>query len=124
MRNTRGKKVSDRCESVCIRPETVRKVAQNFPDDESVTDLAETFKALGDPSRLKIVLALSRAELCVCEISEALGMTVSAVSHQLRLLRNLRLVKMRKDGRVVYYSLDDTHVEQLIRTGFMHVRHQ
>lgn len=119
-----GKTPLDHCECVCIRPEKVRKILLDFPDSESVAGLAEIFKALADGSRLKIVIALSRSELCVCEISEALGMSASAVSHQLRVLRNLSLVKMRKEGRVVYYSLDDAHVEQLIRMGFQHIKHQ
>ncbi len=82
--------------------------------------MAETFKILGDPTRLKIVLALTKEELCVLDIAELLGMSESAISHQLRLLKTLRLVKQRKDGKMVFYSLDDEHIEDLIRVAARH----
>jgi len=88
---------------------------------ETILRLAETFKVLGDPTRMKIIFALSLEELCVCDIANLLGTTKSAVSHQLRVLRNMRLVKYRKDGKMVYYSLDDGHINHLIEEGLRHV---
>jgi ArsR family transcriptional regulator, lead/cadmium/zinc/bismuth-responsive transcriptional repressor len=86
-----------------------------------VGTLAETFRALGDPTRLRIVDALSHAELCVCDIAALLGLTESAVSHQLRLLRSLRLVRARREGRMVFYALDDGHIARLLAQGREHV---
>jgi ArsR family transcriptional regulator, lead/cadmium/zinc/bismuth-responsive transcriptional repressor len=86
-----------------------------------VGTLAETFRALGDPTRLRIVDALSHAELCVCDIATLLGLSESAVSHQLRLLRALRLVRARRDGRMVFYALDDEHITRLLAQGREHV---
>jgi DNA-binding transcriptional ArsR family regulator len=83
--------------------------------------LAETFQALGDSSRVQIVWALSKGELCVKEISELLSMSQPAVSHHLRTLRNLRLVRVRREGRVSHYSLDDAHIDSLLREGINHV---
>ncbi len=83
--------------------------------------LAETFQALGDSSRIQIVWALSKRELCVGEITDLIGMSQPAVSHHLRTLRNLKLVKVRRDGRISYYSLDDEHIENLLKEGINHV---
>jgi ArsR family transcriptional regulator len=85
--------------------------------------MAETFRALGDPTRVRILHALSGRELCVCDLAALLDMTSSAVSHQLRLLRHLRLVRPRKAGRMVYYSLDDDHVVDLFQRCLEHVTH-
>ena len=89
--------------------------------DSSVAALAETFRALGDVTRVRMLDALSRAELCVGEIAELLGLSESAVSHQLRLLRGMRLVRPRRDGRLVYYALDDQHIVGLFAQGLEHV---
>jgi DNA-binding transcriptional ArsR family regulator len=83
--------------------------------------LAETFKVLGDPTRLRILDALSHAELCVCDIAAVLGLGESAVSHQLRLLRSLRLVRARRDGRMIFYAIDDDHITRLLAQGLEHV---
>jgi DNA-binding transcriptional ArsR family regulator len=99
----------------------VRAVRKAIADPEAVEGLAETFKVLSDPTRLTIVLALLRSELCVLDISSLLGVSESAVSHQMRSLKTLRLVKHRKDGRMVFYSLDDEHIEDLIRIAERHV---
>ncbi|HHX87523.1 MAG TPA: winged helix-turn-helix transcriptional regulator [Firmicutes bacterium] len=93
-------------------------------ESEEVERLAATFKVLGDPTRIRILYALSRQELCVCDLAAVLNMTSSAVSHQLRVLRGSRLVKLRKEGKVVYYSLDDRHVVELFARGLEHIRHQ
>ncbi|MFZ5754102.1 MAG: ArsR/SmtB family transcription factor [Bacillota bacterium] len=114
----------DFCEVSCINSENVLRVKNNSLSSEEVLGLAETFKAMGDPTRIKLLHALSRQELCVCDLSEILEMSQSAVSHQLRVLRNLRLVKHRKEGKMVYYSLDDEHIINLFKEGLAHIRHR
>lgn len=99
----------------------VRKARAALFASDAVTDLSELFHALGDPTRVKIVLALSAGELCVADLSEAIGMSESAVSHQLRLLKTLRLVRARKAGKQVYYALDDDHVGDLLSIGKQHI---
>jgi ArsR family transcriptional regulator, lead/cadmium/zinc/bismuth-responsive transcriptional repressor len=101
-----------------LKVAAVRKAMQ---PEEFLFRLAETFRVLGDPTRVRILHALSLKELCVCDIARLLETTKSAVSHQLRLLRSLRVVKFRKDGRIVYYSLDDSHVANLLREGLSHI---
>ena len=93
-------------------------------EEEKILLLSEIFKVLADPTRLKIIYVLSKGALCVCDIAQTLNMTQSAISHHLRLLRNLRLVKFRKEGKQVIYSLDDDHVLQLFNQGLDHVKHQ
>lgn len=94
-----------------------------MPTESLVVALAETFRALGEPTRVRILHALSERELCVCDMAALLGASQSAISHQLRILRQLRLVKARRSGRRVIYSLDDDHVVDLFRMGLEHVRH-
>jgi len=91
-------------------------------DAAAVEALAETFRVLGDATRVRILDAISRAELCVGEIADLLNLTESAVSHQLRLLRNMRLVRSRRDGKSIYYSLDDQHIVRLFEQGLEHVQ--
>ena len=91
-------------------------------DDATAAALAETFKVLGDPTRVRILDALARAEVPVCDLAELLGLTQSAVSHQLRLLRSMRLVRSRRDGRHIYYAVDDDHITKLFKQGLEHVR--
>lgn len=91
---------------------------------EAVADLAETFKVLGDPTRLRIVFALSREELCVCDLANVIDASQSVVSHSLRALRQMHLVRYRKQGKVAYYALDDTHIGTLLDEGFRHVEEQ
>ncbi len=112
----------DACEVFYVDEAKVEKVKADMIGGETALGLAEIFKVLGDPTRVKILHALSIEELCVCDISAILKMTESAISHQLRLLRNLKLVKFRKEGRIVYYSLDDSHVTKLIEMGVEHER--
>ncbi len=115
-------KERDVCEVFYADKEKVKKVKTRMIGDKTAAGLAEIFKVLGDPTRVKILHVLSIEELCVCDISAILEMTESAISHQLRLLRNLKLVKFRREGRVVYYSLDDRHVTKLIKMGVEHER--
>lgn len=112
----------DVCEVRYVNEEQVRRVQARLLEDETAHRLAETFKVLSDPTRVKILHALSLAELCVCDLSNLLGMNDSAVSHHLRLLRALKLVKYRKEGRMAYYSLDDEHIERLFQQGLEHVQ--
>lgn len=109
------------CEIEFVNKERVEIVRSRLPQPQVIESLSEIFKVLGDPSRLRIVSALAVRELCVCDIANLLGTSVSAVSHQLRVLRNLKLVKHRKEGKMVYYSLDDDCVEKLIREGLKHI---
>jgi len=88
---------------------------------ESVSLLAETFSVLGDPTRLRIAYALSQQELCVCDLASVLGMSQSVISHSLRALRQMRLVRHRREGRIAYYALDDDHIASILREGFKHV---
>ena len=109
------------CEVEFVHEDRVKSARKAIRDDETLISLKETFQILSDPTRLKIVMALAKEELCVCDIAALLGVTDSAISHQLRLLKHLRLVKYRKEGRMVYYSLDDEHIEDLIRVATRHI---
>lgn len=109
------------CKCTIIHEDVIQTVKTKLPKDENLYDLAELFKVFGDTTRIKIIAALLENEMCVCDIAELFGMTHSAISHQLRVLRHARLVKPRKEGKVVYYSLDDAHIKLLFDTGFAHV---
>jgi len=112
----------DVCQVKCIHPEKIDRIKQNISSRRELVSLAETFKVLGDITRIRILQALSIEELCVCDLAALLEMTQSAVSHQLRLLRTNQLVKFRKQGKIVFYSLDDDHVENLFAQGLEHIR--
>ena len=113
----------EHCTATYIHEERVQAALPHLLNDPVAMRLAETFKALSDPTRVRIVSLLARAELCVCDLAAALGSSQSAVSHQLRTLRDLRLVRWRRDGRQIFYTLDDEHVAQLFRLGLDHVDH-
>lgn len=113
--------VSDACEIEFIDERKVKSVRRAMKSDEAVGALAETFKILGDPTRIRIAFALAREELCVCDISNLLGVSQSAVSHSLRALRQMKLVRFRKEGKIAYYTLDDEHIAHLLDEGFRHV---
>ena len=110
-----------KCETTFIHKDRVKSARKALYSDQLTAELCETFTVLSDPTRLKIVFALMKEELCVCDIASLLGMTDSAISHQLRLLRNLHLVKYSKKGKMAYYSLDDEHIEDLIRIALRHI---
>ncbi len=112
---------TDVCSVTAVDVEKVQAVQQRLPDEAKIQALAETFKVLGDPTRVRIVMALTKDELCVCDLAALTGLSVSAISHQLRMLRNLKLVKYRRKGKMAYYSLDDEHIEQLIQVALEHV---
>lgn len=109
------------CECEIIHEDTVNKVKATFPKDEMIFDLADFYKIFGDTTRVKILYALDKSELCVCDISALLGMSVSAVSHQLRTLRESDLVRTKRDGKVIYYSLADDHVKSILECGLEHI---
>ena len=104
-----------------VHKEQVTAARKSIHDDETLLGLSETFKVLGDVTRLKICLALSRQELCVSDIAALLSVTESAISHQLRIMKTMRLIKYRREGKMTYYMLDDEHIEDLIRLGVRHV---
>lgn len=112
----------ERCEQYSIHPEAIELVRRQMDGAAGLEELAQLFKVLGDHTRIRILSALARAEFCVCDLTELLAMNQSAVSHQLRVLRDARIVKSRKQGKNVLYSLDDDHISELIRLGSEHVR--
>jgi DNA-binding transcriptional ArsR family regulator len=109
------------CEVECVDTPKVERARAALPAVTTVRTLAETFKALGDPTRLRLVAALAAEELCVCDLATLLGVSQSVVSHSLRTLRDLRLVRYRKAGKIAYYALDDAHIATLLREGVRHV---
>ncbi|NLO82168.1 MAG: winged helix-turn-helix transcriptional regulator [Clostridiales bacterium] len=109
------------CGELVVHEDTLENIRANMLKDHIVNDLAEFFKLFGDATRLRILYALSLSEMCVCDISEFLDMSQSAVSHQLKVLRQCRLVKYRREGRNVFYSLDDEHIQQIIHIGLEHM---
>jgi len=109
------------CEKECIHTNVVSEVSAKMPSEEIIYDLAELFKVFGDSTRTKILTALFECEMCVCDIGKLLGMTKSAISHQLRILRQSKLVKARKSGKEVFYSLADEHVKTIFQMAIDHV---
>ncbi len=114
---------NDVCDVLSINEVQVKRVQKHMPDSATLQQVVDIFSTLGDPTRARIVFALSKAELCVCDLAVLLGMTISAVSHQLRVLRHLGLVKYRKQGRLAHYSLDDEHASGLLTQALEHVEH-
>ena len=111
----------ERCDFAHAHEDIVRTVMDRMPDEETLYDLAELFKVFGDSTRVKILCVLFEAEMCVCDIAELLSMSQSAISHQLRSLKQSRLVKARREGKTVFYSLADGHVRTILDQGMEHV---
>ena len=109
------------CDLICTHPEVVERVRREMPDEDTLYELTELFRIFGDSTRVRILYVLFEAEMCVCDIAQLLGMTQSAISHQLRALKNARLVKARREGKVVFYSLSDDHVKTIIDQGMSHI---
>lgn len=109
------------CDCTHIHSEIVEKTREALPKDETMFDLAEFFKVFADSTRIKILWALHENEMCVCDIAVVLNMTKSAVSHQLKILRQANLVKNRKDGKIVYYTLSDNHVKEIFEMAVEHL---
>ena len=109
------------CEEMRVHPGLVEKAVSQLPPEEELYDLAELFKVFGDSTRIKILYALLESEMCVCDIAQLLGLTQSAVSHQLRVLKANKLVRNRREGKTVFYSLDDDHVRSILEMGMEHL---
>ena len=112
----------DRCQEKVLHQTQVDQAIKNIPDSVTLQSITDIFKALSEPSRLKIVTALATCELCVCDLAAVSGSSESAVSHQLRILRNLKIVRYRREGKIVFYRLDDDHVKSLISQSIQHVQ--
>lgn len=110
------------CDFIHAHEEIVERVRQELPDEDTLYDLSELFRIFGDSTRIRILYVLFEAEMCVCDIAALLGMTQSAISHQLRALKNARLVKSRREGKTVFYALADDHVKTIIDQGIEHVK--
>lgn len=111
----------DICSQTVTHPEVIRRVSDAMPEADSLQSLAELFKVLGDPTRTRILYALYESEMCVCDLAALSAMSQSSISHQLRVLKQAKLVKYRKEGKMVYYSLADDHVIQVFKQAFQHV---
>ncbi len=117
-----SKEPIEHCECVCVHTDIVNSVTKELPNEEDLYDLAELFKVFGDSTRIRILYALFEHEMCVCDIADLLGMTQSAISHQLRVLKQSQLVKFRKEGKTVFYFLADDHVRLIINQGMEHIQ--
>lgn len=111
-----------KCSCPPIHEDLIKEVKENMEQEEILYDVAEIFKVFGDTTRIKIISALLNNELCVCDIAHIINMTHSAVSHQLRILKHSRLVKSKKKGKSVYYSLNDDHIKELINIATIHIK--
>ena len=111
----------DCCEATEIHSELLKKVSESMPPENDILDLAELFKVFGDSTRMRILFVLFSAEVCVCDLAQALNMTQSAISHQLAILKRSKLIKSRREGKSVFYSLADSHVETIVMQGMEHV---
>ncbi len=109
------------CELTVIHEDIVKEVRSKMPPEEPIDDVAELFRVFGDSTRARIICALTKHEMCVCDIAALLGMTSSAISHQLRILKNSRIVKNRRSGKTVFYKLDDDHIDKIFDMAFQHV---
>lgn len=124
MRKKKARKLRNKnsiCEIFYVNEEKVNAVRKMMKPPETIIRLSQTFRVLGDPTRTKIIFALAKEELCVCDIATLLRISQSAISHQLRVLRNMNLVRYRKDGRIIYYALNDIHIKNLFDEGLRHV---
>ncbi|MCI8583298.1 MAG: helix-turn-helix transcriptional regulator [Dorea sp.] len=109
------------CDIVATHEETIQKVKSRMPADKTMKELADFYKVFGDGTRVRILCVLLQAEVCVCDLAELLEMTQSAISHQLRILKQMKLVKNRREGKTVYYSLADGHIQTIINQGMEHI---
>lgn len=109
------------CDITCIHEEKVDEILKVMPEEEKIKELAEFYKVFGDATRVKILYVLLESEMCVCDLAAVLKMTQSAISHQLRVLKQMKLVKNRRDGKTVYYSLADGHIQNIISQGMEHI---
>ena len=115
------KNETELCENYCVHPEKLELVEDRMPPEDELADMAELFKVFGDSTRIKILYILSESELCVCDIAELLGMTQPAISYQLKVLKQAKLVRSRREGKTVFYALADEHVETIIGMAKEHL---
>lgn len=115
--------MDDTCQVNQVHPDKQERIKNSLPKDEDMKDLANFFFLFGDYTRVRILYALAQEEICVCDIAEIIDMSQSAVSHQLRLLKNHRLVKSERRGKMVFYSLDDHHIQEILDVGLAHIKH-
>ena len=113
---------NEKCEVTLIHEDNVKKAINELPNDELIADLSDMFKIFGDQTRVKILMALESGELCVCDIAAVMDMSQSAISHQLRVLKQSNIVKTRRQGKVVYYSISDDHVKEIFDIAIVHVQ--
>ena len=111
----------DCCDTYCVHEEAVKKAHRNMPDEDELCDIAELFKVFGDSTRIRILYVLFESEMCVCDLAETLHMTQSAISHQLKILKQAKLVRSRREGKSVFYALSDQHVRTIIDQGREHI---
>lgn len=117
-----GKTEVECCDVTCVHEDMIQKVKRSMPAEDMLYELADFYKVFGDATRVKILCVLLESEMCVCDLAELLGMTQSAISHQLRVLKQMKLVKNRRDGKTVYYSLADGHIQTIISQGMEHIQ--
>ena len=115
-------RVIDSCLTQCIHEDVIRSVQVKMPDDQSLSQLADFYKLFGDCTRLGIIWALAESEMCVCDLCVLMKMKQPAISHQLRTLKQMHIVKYRREGKVVYYSLEDQHINKVLEVGRQHLR--
>lgn len=113
--------IEESCEVAHHHDNVVKRVSSIMPDEEMLYDLADFYKVFADSTRIKILYALLQSELCVCDLAEVLGASQSAVSHQLRMLKQMKLVKFRREGKAIVYSLSDDHIQNILSQGFEHI---
>ena len=109
------------CDCVEVHGELLQRVLRNLPPEDDLCDLAELFKVFGDSTRIRILFVLLESEVCVCDLAQALGMTQSAISHQLKILKTSKLVRFRREGKSVFYALADDHVRAILSQGMEHI---
>ncbi|MBE7037370.1 MAG: helix-turn-helix transcriptional regulator [Ruminococcaceae bacterium] len=112
---------AEKCDDTQIHPDLINIVKEKMPDEEKLYDLAELFKIFGDSTRIRILFVLLGAEVCVCDLAQTLNMTQSAISHQLKILKQSKLIKNRREGKSIFYSLADSHVRTIISQGMNHI---
>ena len=117
-----SKEHAECCENIHIHKDVVARVSEEMPEDEYLYDLADFFKVFGDTTRVKILYVLLCEEMCVCDIAQSLQMTQSAISHQLRVLKQMDLVKNRREGKAIFYALADDHIAQILSIGLEHIK--
>lgn len=114
----------EKCDFICVHEDIVKQVNEKMPEEEKLFDLAEFFKIFGDTTRIRILYVLMCSEMCVCDLAQLLDMTQSAISHQLRILKQMELVKNRREGKSVFYSLADGHIKTILSQGLEHIEEE